>query len=191
MRPDYLFTGPLEPTSEAYAMAKLAGITYCRACRRQYGSSFIVAIPSTPFGPRDSLDADNAHVIGSLMIKFCRAKLQGADKVTLWGTGTPRRDFIYEPDLGRACIWLMERYDGDDPVNITGTEPISIAQLAEKISSIAEFRGQIVFDHSYPDGAPLKCLDGSKLFSTGWRPAWDFEDALRATFEEVRQCLTC
>ncbi len=189
MRVDYLFSGPLEPTSEAYGLAKLAGLTLCRAYRRQYGDNFIVAIPATPFGPDDRSDPDDAHVIDSMIAKMLRAKNEGHEEVVLWGTGAPRRDFIYQDDLGRACVWIMDHYDGELPVNVTGTGPITVAELAEKIRSLVGFNGRVRFDPSYPDGAPVKCLDGSLLRDMGWRPIWNFDEALSVTCKSAQRRL--
>lgn len=183
MKPDALFTGPLEPISEPYAMAKLAGVVLCRACRRQWGSPFIVGIPATPFGPGDHFDPENAHVVGALLVKIHEAKQAGRNRVTLWGTGRPRRDFIYTRDLARACLWLMEHYDGEMPMNLTAPPPLSIAELAEVVRRVVGFQGTIEFDPSQPDGAPVKCLDGTALAGTGWQPAFSFEEGLQSTYQ--------
>jgi GDP-L-fucose synthase len=184
MQVQSLFAGRLEPTNEAYAVAKLAGITMCQAYHVQYGSRFISAIPTNTFGPDDHFSAQDSHVIGALIRRLDEAKHTGARMVNLWGTGTPRREFLYSEDVADACMFLMENYEGVDPVNIGGGTELSIAELATAIADVVHYTGEIRFDASRPDGMPLKALDSSELQSMGWNPTTRFADAVRATYEE-------
>lgn len=176
-----LLTGPLEPTSAAYAVGKLAGLHLCQAIHRQYGRRFISAIPTNVYGPHDEFDPDNAHVVGALIRKISDARAAGAAAVCLWGTGTPRREFVYCDDFAAACVFLMEHYDGAEPVNIASNEDVSIRELAELIADILGYDGAIRFDSSKPDGMPRKALAGSRLTALGWRPRVGFRDGLRRT----------
>lgn len=182
MRVESLMTGPLEPTSEAYALAKLAGIKLCQAYRQQYGDNFVCGIPANPFGPGDDFDAENAHVIGALMGRMHHAKLTGTPSVTIWGTGAPRREFIFVDDLADACVFLMLNYDGSQPVNLGSNTDMSILQLANSIKEVVGYNGEFEFDTSKTDGAPMKMLDSAPIREMGWRPQTSFEDALDATY---------
>jgi GDP-L-fucose synthase len=182
MSPEHIGAGPLEPTSEAYATAKLAGIRLCQAFRAQHGCNFIVGIPATPFGPGDHFDPENSHVIGAMIRRMHEAKTRGAAEVTLWGTGAPRRDFIHVADLASAAVFVMERYDGAAPINLGANVDISIARLAQLVAAATGFRSLVVFDPSKPDGAPRKCLDAGELLAMGWRPSRDLESALVETY---------
>lgn len=183
MRVESLMTGPLEPTNEPYALAKLAGIALCQAYRRQYGADFISGIPANIFGPGDDFDPEDSHVIPALIRKMHAAKIDGLPSVDLWGTGTPRREFLFSEDLAEACIVLMGAYDRPAPINIGGGTDVSIRQVAEEIRSIVGYEGELRFDPAKPDGMPLKGLDATELVSLGWRPKTPLRDALAATYE--------
>lgn len=182
MREGALLTGPLELTNEAYAVAKIAGIKLCQAYSQQYGVNFICAIPANAFGPGDDFSQEDSHVIGALMHKMHDAKLQGIKQVTIWGTGKPRRGFIYVGDLANACIFAMDNYDDIEPINLGCGEDFSIAELAFMIKELTGFQGKLIFDTSKPDGMPVKLLDSHKLQKLGWIPTWSFEKALAKTY---------
>jgi GDP-L-fucose synthase len=182
LRAPSLLTGPLEPTSEAYALAKVAGIKLCQAFRRQYGDCFISAIPASPFGPFDDFSADGGHVIPALVRKLHKAKVRGKPQATLWGSGRPRREFIYAPDLADACLFVMDHYEDSEPINLGGGPELSIAELAREVAEVIGYRGQLIFDRSKPDGAPLKALDSNCLRTLGWKPTTDFRAALSETY---------
>jgi GDP-L-fucose synthase len=182
LRVEALMSGPLEPTSEAYAMAKLAGCCLCRAFRRQYGVNFITAFPATPFGPHDDFSPEASHVIPGLVRRAHHSKEQAEPALIVWGTGSPRREFIYSGDLADACLYVMRHYDGEAPINLgTGTD-IDIASLSRAVADTVGYQGAIVFDPSRPDGAPRKALDSSVLRALGWRPTIDFAPALAETY---------
>ena len=186
MRVTSLMAGPLEPTSESYAMAKLAGIQLCQAYRRQYGAPFITAIPADVFGPITKFTAEDLHVIPSLMLKMRDAKERGADHVTLWGSGAPRREFTYADDLADACLHIMRLYNGDSPINIGSGEVTSIREIAGIIREVVGFEGELRWDASRPDGAPAKWLDTEPLRALGWRP----RTALQTSLIRVYRALT-
>ncbi|MDO8501414.1 MAG: GDP-L-fucose synthase [Gemmatimonadaceae bacterium] len=179
---DALLGGPLEPTNRPYAIAKIAGIELCRSYNRQYGTNFIAAMPTNLYGPGDNFDLQNAHVLPALMHRFHLAKITGEPSVTVWGSGTPRREFLYVDDVAEACVFLMERYDGEGIVNIGCGEDVSIAEVADAVRAIVGFRGEIAFDRSKPDGTPGKLLDVSKLRDMGWRPATGLREGLERTY---------
>ncbi len=181
MKPEYLMTGPLEPTSEFYATAKLTGIKLCEAYMQQYGDSFHSVIPANPFGPGDSFDAENGHVIGALIRKIHTAQQSRSDSITVWGTGKPRRDFIFIDDLGDACVFAMENYTGSSPLNLSVGEDVSIRDLANILINLSGFQGQANYDLSKQDGMAIKLLDGSELKNLGWRPSISIEDGLDQT----------
>jgi GDP-L-fucose synthase len=183
MKEEYLSTGALEPTNEAYATAKIAGIKLCEAYRQQHNANFITAIPTNYFGPEDDFSAENSHVIGALFRKMHDAVYAHADSVTLWGTGKARREFIYVDDLARASIMLMNNYDGASVINIGSGEALSIAELAKAIQRVTGFQGELVFDTSKPDGMAVKILDSRRLMALGWEPVWSFDDALKRTYD--------
>jgi GDP-L-fucose synthase len=189
MRVDSLLTGPLEPTNEAYAIAKIAGIKLCQAYRQQYGANFIVGIPANVFGPGDDFSPEDSHVIAALMRKMHEAKMLGAPFVEIWGTGTPCREFIFVDDLADACLFVMQKYDGPEPINLGGGTDLSIAELAELVKEVIGFPGELCFDTSRPDGMPLKALDSSKLSKMGWQPTTPFRVALAATYDSFLQRL--
>jgi GDP-L-fucose synthase len=178
-----LMTGSLEPTNAAYAMAKLAGWQLCAAYRQQYGSQFITAFPANPFGPHDDFSPDTGHVIPSLMRRTYEAKRQDEPELEVWGTGRPRREFIYVRDLADACLFLMRHYDAVEPINLGGGSVLSIAEVARAVADVVGYRGRICFDRSKPDGMPLKVLDSGPLHPMGWRPATDFPAALAETYD--------
>jgi GDP-L-fucose synthase len=163
-----LLTGPLEPTNESYAVAKIAGIKLCQAYRRQYGCNFISAMPTNLYGPRDNFDLDSAHVIPALIRRFHEAAVQGRPTVTVWGSGAPRREFLHVDDLADACLFLMRHYDGESHVNVGSGQDLCIRELADLVAQVVGYRGQIVFDTSKPDGTPRKLLDVSRLAAAGW-----------------------
>lgn len=182
-RPEQILTGPLEPTSEPYAVAKLAGIAMARGYRRQYGLKTVVAIPATVYGPGADGDIRNAHVIGALIHKFYEAVRTGADTVEVWGTGAPRREFLYRDDVCAACRLLLEEYDGEDIVNVGSGEEVTIAELARMIAQAVSYRGEISFDSSRPDGAGRKVLDSRVLSDLGWRPRTTLQEGIKRTVE--------
>ena len=182
MKPEYLLTGALEPTNEAYAVAKIAGIKLCESHRRQHGSPFIVGIPANAFGPGDDFSPEEGHVIPALLRRFHEAKEKGLKDVVVWGTGAPRREFIYAPDLASACIFAMEKYDAEAPLNLGGGGGVSIRELAQMVKDAVGFKGELVFDVSKPDGMPVKELDSSALIALGWRAATPLSEAVAKTY---------
>jgi GDP-L-fucose synthase len=178
-----LFTGPLERTNEAYALAKLSGIELCRAYRSQYGVNFISAIPANAFGPGDDFSLEDSHVVAALIRKIHEAKAQSLSVVRVWGTGAPRREFIYADDLANGCIFLMLHYDAGEPINLGTERDFSIKELAGLIKEIIGYTGEIQFDCSKPDGMPAKRLDSSRLRELGWKPKTDFRAALEQTYQ--------
>ena len=189
MRVEHLMTGPLEPTNAAYATAKLAGIQLCLAYRQQYDAPFLVGIPANPFGPGDDFDPEAGHVIGSLIRRMHAAREEDQPSVTIWGSGTPRRDFIYADDLADACLFVMQHYDGPEPMNLSGGTDLSIGELAERIREVVGYRGELEFDTSRPDGMPVKLLDGTALAELGWRPTTPLRRALATTYRSYLQTL--
>jgi len=183
MHPRTLMTGALEPTSQYYATAKLAGLKLCEAYRQQHEANFITAITANPFGVGDDFDPWDGHVIGALMRRMHEAKRDSLPAVDVWGTGAPRRDFIFIDDLADACIFVMEHYDGAEPINLTGGAQLTIKELAELIRRLVGYSGELRFDASKPDGMPLKVLDGEALAQLGWRARTPFHDALKTTYE--------
>jgi GDP-L-fucose synthase len=191
---DALLTGPLEPTNEAYAVAKIAGIKMAEAYRRQYGCDFIAAQPTNLYGPGDNFDPVNSHVMAALLRRFHEGKADGKPQVTVWGTGTPRREFLHVDDLADACVFLAQRYSRDDIVNVGTGKDIAIADLARLIAEVVGYNGEIEFDHSLPDGTPRKLLDISKLVGMGWHSSIDLEEGLRRYYanflDTSRKCKT-
>lgn len=184
LREDYLLTGPLEPTNEPYAIAKIAGIKLCDAYRAQYGCHYISVMPTNLYGPNDNYDLNNSHVLPALIRKFHEAKVSGADAVTLWGTGTPRREFLHADDLADACVFLMERYDEPGLVNIGTGEDIPIGELAMLVKDIVGYKGEVRNDLSKPDGTPRKLMDVSKLHALGWKHRIGLEEGVRMVYDE-------
>ena len=171
IREEYLMTGPMEPTSEAYATAKLAGIRMCQAYRRQYGFNAIVMIPTTVYGPGEDMDPATSHVLGALMAKFHQAVATGAKNVAVWGSGRPRREFLYKEDFARAAVFCMDRYEAEMIINAGIGEDVAIADLAKLMAKVTGFKGEIVFDSSKPDGAMQKLLDSCRFAQLGWTPS--------------------
>jgi GDP-L-fucose synthase len=183
MRVESLMSGAMEPTNAAYAMAKLVGWQLCAAYRQQYGVHFITAIPSNPFGPQDDFSPDGGHVIPSLMRRAHEAKLRDEPELVVWGTGTPRREFIYARDLADACLTVMLHYDRPEPINLGGGIDLSIGELARAVADVVGYRRGIRFDPTKPDGMRRKVLDSSPLRALGWRPRTDFRAALAKTYD--------
>jgi len=181
---DYLLTGPLEPTNQWYAIAKIAGIKMCQAYRRQYGCDFICAMPTNMYGPNDNFDLNSSHVVPALIRKFHEAKVNGSPTVTCWGTGTPLREFLFADDLARACVFLMENYSDEQFLNIGYGVDVTIRELAETIRRVVGFQGKIVWDASKPDGTPRKLMDSSRLFALGWRPQTDLETGIHLAYAD-------
>ncbi|WP_374588117.1 GDP-L-fucose synthase family protein, partial [Ideonella dechloratans] len=183
IKEDYLLTGPLEPTNEPYAIAKIAGIKMCEAYNAQYGRQYISAMPTNLYGPNDNYDLNNSHVLPALIRKAHEAKLRGDAQYVVWGSGTPRREFLYVDDLADACVYLMERgYDGP-LLNIGTGEDVTIRELAETVMKVVGFEGQIVFDASKPDGTPRKLLDVSRLRSLGWQWQTPLDQGVRQAYQ--------
>ncbi|HKU14270.1 MAG TPA: GDP-L-fucose synthase [Steroidobacteraceae bacterium] len=181
-----LLSGPLEPTNEWYAVAKIAGLKMCEAYRRQYGFDAICAMPTNLYGPGDNFDPQQSHVLPALIRRFHEAKLRGDQSVVIWGTGTPRREFLHVDDLADACLFLMRNYAGAALINVGWGEDISIRELAQLVADVTGFRGALQFDHSKPDGTPRKLLDVSRLARMGWVPRVALADGLAATYEWFR-----
>lgn len=180
---DSLLTGPLEPTNEWYAIAKIAGVKLCQAYRKQYGCDFISAMPTNLYGPNDNFDPENSHVPAALLQRFHQAKINGNESVTVWGTGTPLRDFLHVDDLADACIFLMQNYSDASPVNVGMGQDISIGDFAHLIATVVEFKGDIVFDTTRPNGTPRKCTDASKIHAIGWKHSINLEDGLKKYYQ--------
>lgn len=183
IKEDYLLTGSLEPTNEWYAIAKIAGLKMCQAYRREYGFNAISLMPTNLYGPEDNFDLQNSHVLPALLRKFHEAKISGAESVTIWGSGTPRREFLHVDDLAEAVVYLFERYEGEDIVNVGWGEDVSIRELATLIGDIVGFRGTLAFDPTKPDGTPRKLLDVTRLADLGWRPRIALRDGVAATYD--------
>jgi GDP-L-fucose synthase len=183
LREDTVLTGPLEPTNEPYAIAKIAGIKMAEAYRSQYGSDFISVMPTNLYGPGDNYHPELSHVVAALIRRFHEAKLSGAKSVVVWGTGTPRREFLYVDDMADACVHLMKIYSGADLINIGTGEDIAIAEFARVVAGIVGYRGEISYDTSRPDGTPRKLLDVSRLSNLGWRATTSLHDGLKRAYE--------
>ncbi|GMN02412.1 GDP-L-fucose synthase family protein [Erythrobacter sp. MTPC3] len=175
---DALLTGPLEPTNEWYAIAKIAGIKLCQSYRRQYGRDYISAMPTNLYGPGDNFDLASSHVLPALIRKAHEAKQAGDDSITIWGTGTPRREFLHVDDLAAGCVFLLENYSGEEHVNLGSGTDLTINELAETVCKVVGFEGEIIRDTSKPDGTPRKLMDGSKIAGMGWAPTIPLEDGI-------------
>lgn len=186
MKEEYLLTGLLEPTNEPYAIAKIAGIKMCDAYRAQYGCNFISVMPTNLYGPNDNYDLNNSHVLPALLRKFHEAKQTRASEVTIWGTGTPKREFLHADDMADACFFLMQHYNEEGLVNIGFGEDISIANLAHLIQGIVGYEGKLVFDTSKPDGTPRKLMDVSKLNGLGWKATIDLKEGIQHVYEQIK-----
>jgi GDP-L-fucose synthase len=182
MPEECLLTGPLEPTNEWYSIAKIAGLKMCQAYRRQYGFRAVSAMPTNLYGPGDNFNLQSSHVLPALMRKFHEAKERGSAEVEIWGTGTPRREFLHVDDLADACLFLMENYDGESWINVGWGRDMTIAELADAIARIVGFEGSVRFDRSKPDGTPRKVLDTSRLSALGWSPRIGLEQGIRSTY---------
>lgn len=182
IKEEYLLDGKLEPTNEPYAVAKIAGIKMCQAYNRQYGSRFISVMPTNLYGPGDNFHPQNSHVIPGLMRRFHEAKVSGAAEVVVWGTGSPRREFLYVDDLADACLFLMNLYEEGEIINVGVGEDLTIAELAQMVAEIVGFKGRLVFDPSHPDGTPRKLLDISRITRMGWQAKTPLVKGLRQTY---------
>jgi GDP-L-fucose synthase len=183
IKEEYLLTGPLEPTNEAYAIAKIAGLKMCQSYRSQFGTNFISAMPTNLYGPHDNFDSENAHVAPALIRKFHEAKINGRPHVEIWGTGAPKREFLYVDDLADALIFLMGHYNEATPVNIGVGEDMTVRDLAFLIKDVVQYEGEIRFDSSKPDGTPQKLLEVSKIRALGWRPQIDLREGMVLTYK--------
>lgn len=189
IKEEYLLTGLLEPTNEAYALAKISGLKLIEAYRKQFGYKWISAMPTNLYGPGDNYDLESSHVLPALMRKFHEAKENGAGELSLWGSGTPKREFLHADDLAKACLHLLETYDGGVAINVGTGEDVTIKDLAEKIAEIVGFSGQISWDLSKPDGTPRKLLDVSRIHAEGWHARIRLEDGLRQTYDNFKETL--
>jgi len=183
LKEEYLLTGELEPTNEPYAIAKIAGIKMCQSYNRQYGTKYISVMPTNLYGPNDNFDLHTSHVLPALIRKFHEAKENNAPYVEVWGTGTPRREFLYSDDLADACIFLMNHYEDNEIVNVGVGEDIPIKELAKKIKAIVGYEGDIRFDTTKPDGTPRKLVDVSKIHSLGWKASISLEEGLQKAYQ--------
>jgi GDP-L-fucose synthase len=183
IKEEYLLTGELEKTNEAYALAKISGLKLVQAYRKQYGHSWISAMPTNMYGPGDNFDLESSHVLPALIRKFDDAKALGAKTVSLWGSGTPRREFLHADDLGEACLFLLEQYDDDVAINVGVGEDVSIKELAELVQEVTGFKGNIEWDVTKPDGTPRKLLDVSKISALGWKATVSLKDGISSTYE--------
>lgn len=187
IRPEHLLSSPLEPTNQAYAIAKIAGIEMCRAYRRQYGFNAVAAMPTNLYGPGDNFGSDNSHVVPGLMRRMAAAVAAGQSEVTVWGSGLPRREFMFVDDLADALVFIMQNYDSEEPINVGTGEDVTIAEIARLIAEVSGFGGTLAFDTSYPDGTPRKLLDVSVLRSMGWRHGTTLEEGLRRTWSSYKK----
>jgi GDP-L-fucose synthase len=178
-----LLTGPLEPTNDAYAIAKIAGIKLCQAYAREYGANFVSAMPTNLYGPNDNFDPETSHVLAALLRRAHEAKKSGARELVVWGTGKPRREFLHVDDLAAACVFLLERYDSAEIINVGFGEDVSIRELAELICEIVGFDGELVWDSTKPDGTPRKLLDVTKLNNLGWRATIPIRDGIASSYD--------
>jgi GDP-L-fucose synthase len=184
LKEDSLLTGPLEPTNEWYAIAKIAGIKLCQAFRRQFGCDFISAMPTNMYGPNDNYDLQSSHVLPALIRKFHEARNGSARSVVCWGTGSPRREFLHADDLGAACVFLMRNYSEEQFINVGYGSDLTIKELAEMVRRIVGFKGEIEWDTSKPDGTPRKIMDSSRIFALGWKPKIDLETGISLAYQD-------
>jgi GDP-L-fucose synthase len=187
IREEYLLTGSLEPTNEPYAVAKIAGIKMCQAYNKQYNTKFICVMPTNLYGPNDNFDLETSHVLPAMIRKFHEAKANNEPNVTLWGTGTPRREFLHVDDLAEACIFLMDNYEENEPINVGTGGDIQISELADFVKKIVGYPGDIKYDTSKPDGTPRKLLDITKINNLGWRAKIGLEEGIRNTYDWYRK----
>ena len=183
IKEEFILTGPLEATNSAYAIAKIAGIELVRSYRKEYGHKWISVMPTNLYGPNDNFDLETSHVLPALIRKFVDAKDNGADRVTLWGTGEPLREFLHVDDLAKAINVCLDKYDDDSHINIGSGSEISIKNLAEKVAAYANFQGEIIWDKSRPDGTPRKILDINRILNLGWKPLITMDEGIRNTVE--------
>jgi len=183
IKEEYLLTGPLEPTNEAYALAKISGIKMCRFYNRQYKTRYISAMPASLYGIYDRFDTENSHVIPSMIMKIHKAKTEGRPIVELWGTGSPLREFLYVDDMAEACLYLMHKYESSELINIGSGQEISIRELAGIIQKVVGYNGEVVFNPQKPDGTPRRVLDNSMILATGWKPQVEMEQGIRREYE--------
>ena len=183
IRESSLMTGPLEPTNQAYAMAKIAGIFYIEAHRTQYDRRWISAMPTNLYGPRDNFDLQSSHVLPAFIRRFHEAKVSNANSVTVWGTGTPRREFLHVDDLAQACLVLLQNYDSPDTINVGLGDDMPIKELAETVAAVIGYQGEIEWDSAKPDGMPRKLLDTTRINELGWKPQISLRDGLASTYE--------
>lgn len=189
IKEEYLLTGELEPTNEAYALSKIAGIKLVQGYRREYGRHWISAMPTNLYGIGDNFHPENSHVLPAMIRRFHEANLSNFQAVTLWGSGTPRREFLHVDDLAAACIFLLETYDGDIPLNVGCGQDVTIKELAETIARVTGFQGKLEWDSSKPDGTPQKLLDTTRINKLGWAPTIGLEDGIRSTYEWFKKNL--
>ena len=187
LKEEYLLTGPLEPTNEWYAVAKIAGIKLCQAYRAQYGFHAISLMPTNLYGPGDNFDLQSSHVLPALIRKFDDARRENREEVTVWGTGTPRREFLHVDDLAHAAVFLMQNHDNAGIINVGTGEDIAIADLAHLVARVVGYAGRVVFDTTKPDGTPRKLLDTSRLQAAGWRHRIGLEEGIRATYQWFKE----
>ncbi|NLZ47256.1 MAG: GDP-L-fucose synthase [Clostridiales bacterium] len=187
IKEEYLLSGYLEQTNEAYAIAKIAGLEMCKFFKRQYGDNFISCMPTNLYGPNDNFDLNSSHVMPALIRKFHEAKINNAPQVEVWGTGKPLREFLYVDDMADACVFLMENYDGEEHVNIGTGEEVSIAELANLIKEVVGYEGKLVFNTDKPDGTPRKLTDVSKLHSLGWKHTIQLKDGIKLAYEWFKE----
>lgn len=187
IKEEYLLTGPLEPTNEWYAVAKIAGLKMCQAYRREFGFKAISLMPTNLYGPGDNFDLQNSHVLPALIRRFHDAKVKGAESVTVWGSGTPRREFLHVDDMADAVVYLMRGYDAEEIVNVGCGEDITIKELAELVMSVTGYGGRLIFDSTKPDGTPRKLLDVSRLGGLGWRPKIPLRSGIEHTYRWFRE----
>jgi GDP-L-fucose synthase len=183
MKEEYLLTGSLEPTNEPYAIAKIAGIKMCEAYNRQYGTEYVSVMPTNLYGPNDNFDLQNSHVLPALIRKFHEANVRGDEKVVVWGTGTPRREFLYVDDMADACVYIMNKRGFTDMVNIGVGNDIAIGELAQLVGEVTGYKGSLEFDTSKPDGTPQKLLDVNRLSSLGWEAQTSLKDGIKLTYQ--------
>lgn len=190
IKEEYLLTGELEPTNEAYALSKIAGIKLVQGYRHQYGHHWISAMPTNLYGIGDNFHPETSHVLPAMLRRFHEAKISGSASVTLWGSGSPRREFLHVDDLATACLFLLENYDDEIPLNVGWGHDITIRELAETISSIVGFKGELLWDTTKPDGTPQKLLDTTRINTLGWRPAISLEAGIASTYDWFTSQLT-
>lgn len=184
IKEEYLMTGELEPTNDAYAIAKIAGIKMCQSYNEQYGTNFISVMPTNLYGPNDNYDLNNSHVLPAMIRKFHEAKLEDRESVEIWGTGTPKREFLYVDDLADACVFLMQNYSGNEIVNIGTGQDVTIAELSVVISKVVGYKGNIYYNTEMPDGTPRKLLDVSKLEEIGWKYSTSLKEGIEKTYKD-------